>query len=72
MALLVWAAVAWAAMAAFVVSYEEPTLADRYGAQYEEYRRAVPAWLPRLSGDDAAAHDLRVEALADAVGDRSR
>jgi protein-S-isoprenylcysteine O-methyltransferase Ste14 len=25
-------------------------LADRYGAQYEEYRRAVPAWWPRLSG----------------------
>jgi protein-S-isoprenylcysteine O-methyltransferase Ste14 len=48
-ALLVWAAVAWAAMAGFVVSYEEPTLAERYGAQYEEYRRAVPAWFPRLS-----------------------
>jgi len=48
-ALLVWAAVAWGAMAAFVVSYEEPTLAERYGAQYEEYRRAVPAWFPRLS-----------------------
>lgn len=48
-ALLVWAAVAWAAMAAFVRLYEEPTLADRYGAQYEEYRRAVPAWWPRFS-----------------------
>jgi protein-S-isoprenylcysteine O-methyltransferase Ste14 len=47
--LLVWAAVAWASMAAFVKLYEEPTLADRYGAQYEEYRRAVPAWWPRLS-----------------------
>jgi protein-S-isoprenylcysteine O-methyltransferase Ste14 len=49
-ALVVYAAVAWAAMAAFVKLYEEPTLADRYGAQYEEYRRAVPAWWPRLSG----------------------
>ncbi|HEX5621207.1 MAG TPA: isoprenylcysteine carboxylmethyltransferase family protein [Solirubrobacteraceae bacterium] len=48
--LLVWAAVAWLAMAAFVSLYEEPTLAERYGAQYEEYRRAVPAWWPRLSG----------------------
>jgi protein-S-isoprenylcysteine O-methyltransferase Ste14 len=47
--LLVYAAVAWAGMAAFVVFYEEPTLAGRYGAQYEEYRRAVPAWWPRLS-----------------------
>jgi protein-S-isoprenylcysteine O-methyltransferase Ste14 len=47
--LFVWAAIAWAAMAAFVAGYEEPTLAARYGAQYEEYRRAVPAWWPRLS-----------------------
>jgi protein-S-isoprenylcysteine O-methyltransferase Ste14 len=47
--LLVWAAVAWAAMAAFVKGYEEPTLAERYGAEYEDYRRAVPAWWPRLS-----------------------
>jgi protein-S-isoprenylcysteine O-methyltransferase Ste14 len=48
--LLVYAALVWAGMAAFVKLYEEPTLADRYGAQYEEYRRAVPAWWPRLSG----------------------
>ena len=47
-ALLVYGALAWAGMAAFVRLYEEPTLADRYGAQYEEYRRAVPAWWPRL------------------------
>ena len=47
--LFVYAAVAWAGMAAFVTLYEEPTLASRYGAQYEEYRRAVPAWWPRLS-----------------------
>jgi protein-S-isoprenylcysteine O-methyltransferase Ste14 len=46
--LFVWAAVAWAAMAAFARFYEEPTLASRYGAQYEEYRRTVPAWWPRL------------------------
>jgi protein-S-isoprenylcysteine O-methyltransferase Ste14 len=46
--LLVYAAVAWAGMAAFVKLHEEPALARRYGAQYEEYRRAVPAWLPRL------------------------
>jgi protein-S-isoprenylcysteine O-methyltransferase Ste14 len=48
--LLVYAALMWAVMAAFVKLYEEPTLARRYGAQYEEYRRAVPAWWPRLSG----------------------
>jgi protein-S-isoprenylcysteine O-methyltransferase Ste14 len=49
-ALLVYAAIMWAFMAAFARFYEEPTLAGRYGAQYEEYRRAVPAWWPRLSG----------------------
>jgi protein-S-isoprenylcysteine O-methyltransferase Ste14 len=49
-ALLVYAALAWAGMAAFVKGYEEPTLTSRYGARYEEYRRAVPAWWPRLSG----------------------
>jgi protein-S-isoprenylcysteine O-methyltransferase Ste14 len=48
--LLVYGALMWAVMAVFVKLYEEPTLADRYGAQYEEYRRAVPAWWPRLSG----------------------
>jgi protein-S-isoprenylcysteine O-methyltransferase Ste14 len=48
--LLAYGALMWAVMAAFVKLYEEPTLADRYGAQYEEYRRAVPAWWPRLSG----------------------
>jgi protein-S-isoprenylcysteine O-methyltransferase Ste14 len=49
-ALLVYAAVAWAGMAAFVLMHEEPALARRYGAQYEQYKRAVPAWWPRLSG----------------------
>jgi len=49
-ALLVYAALAWAGMAAFVRLHEEPALARRYGARYEEYRRAVPAWWPRLSG----------------------
>ncbi|QGF23020.1 methyltransferase family protein [Raineyella fluvialis] len=46
--LLGYAAVAAAAPAAFVHWYEEPTLAKRFGAQYEVYRRAVPGWIPRL------------------------
>lgn len=45
--LLGYAAVFLLAVAAFVHWYEEPTLARRYGAQYEAYRRAVPGWLPR-------------------------
>ncbi|GII80707.1 hypothetical protein Sru01_56890 [Sphaerisporangium rufum] len=46
--LLLYAAAVWAVPAAFVRWYEEPTLARRFGADYERYRRAVPAWIPRL------------------------
>ncbi|MDQ3792223.1 MAG: isoprenylcysteine carboxyl methyltransferase, partial [Actinomycetota bacterium] len=46
--LLLYAAAAWLVVAAFVRLYEEPTLARRFGADYEVYRRAVPAWRPRL------------------------
>jgi protein-S-isoprenylcysteine O-methyltransferase Ste14 len=48
-ALLAYALVVWAAMAAFVRWYEEPVLAARYGASYDEYRARVPAWLPRVT-----------------------
>ena len=46
--LLLFAAALWMIAAAFVRWYEEPTLARRFGADYEAYRRAVPAWWPRL------------------------
>jgi protein-S-isoprenylcysteine O-methyltransferase Ste14 len=45
---LVYGLIAWAVMASFVHWYEEPVLRERYGRQYEEYCRAVPAWWPRL------------------------
>lgn len=35
-------------VALFVVSYEEPTLRRLFGADYEEYCRNVPRWVPRL------------------------
>lgn len=47
--LLAYALVTWAVPAVFVRWYEEPTLAARYGAEYEAYRRAVPAWMPRVT-----------------------
>ncbi|MFN8544834.1 MAG: isoprenylcysteine carboxylmethyltransferase family protein [Candidatus Binatia bacterium] len=31
----------------FVVLYEEPTLRRQFGAEYEEYCRRVPRWVPR-------------------------
>src|ERR671920_1489934 len=46
--LLVYAGVTWVALAAFVRFYEEPALARSFGADYEAYRRGVPAWWPRL------------------------
>jgi protein-S-isoprenylcysteine O-methyltransferase Ste14 len=45
--LLSYAAAVWIATAAFARWYEEPALARRFGAQYEEYRHSVPAWRPR-------------------------
>jgi protein-S-isoprenylcysteine O-methyltransferase Ste14 len=46
--LLAYAAAFWVVVAAFVRSYEEPTLRARYGEEYAAYRRGVPAWWPRL------------------------
>ena len=46
--ILGYGVLAWAVMAAFVRWYEEPVLLRQYGAHYEDYRRKVPAWLPRL------------------------
>jgi protein-S-isoprenylcysteine O-methyltransferase Ste14 len=46
------AAVAAAALGVdlFVIFYEEPTLKGKFGEQYEEYRRNVRRWWPRLHG----------------------
>jgi protein-S-isoprenylcysteine O-methyltransferase Ste14 len=33
---------------AFVRGYEEPTLSEQFGAEYDAYRRAVPGWHPRV------------------------
>ncbi len=32
----------------FVLFYEEPTLQRQFGQSYDDYRRAVPRWLPRF------------------------
>jgi protein-S-isoprenylcysteine O-methyltransferase Ste14 len=41
---------AMAAVALFVFFYEEPALRRKFGADYEEYWRRVPRWLPRVRG----------------------
>jgi protein-S-isoprenylcysteine O-methyltransferase Ste14 len=45
--LLVYTAAVGLAFVAFVRWYEEPALARRFGADYDEYRRGVPGWWPR-------------------------
>ena len=46
--LLLYAAAFAVTVFTFVRGYEEPTLARQFGARYEDYRRAVPGWWPRL------------------------
>jgi protein-S-isoprenylcysteine O-methyltransferase Ste14 len=46
--LLIYTAITWCVGAAAVRFYEEPRLASKFGAEYEAYRRAVPAWRVRL------------------------
>ena len=45
---LVYSVAMWAITASFVRWYEEPVLLKRYGDEYERYRQAVRAWVPRL------------------------
>jgi protein-S-isoprenylcysteine O-methyltransferase Ste14 len=35
----------------FVLLIEEPALKQKFGAEYEEYCRRVPRWLPRLKAN---------------------
>jgi len=44
-----WAALFVAINHLYFLVSEEPGLADRFGAEYDEYKRHVPRWLPRLT-----------------------
>jgi protein-S-isoprenylcysteine O-methyltransferase Ste14 len=46
--LLVYGLLVAIAMGAFAKWYEEPALTRQFGAEYEQYRREVPGWWPRL------------------------
>ena len=52
--LVVYAAAMQLVFLAFVHWYEEPTLRRQFGDDYDAYRRAVPAWLPRRRGPGGA------------------
>jgi len=45
--LLWYGAFLWLAFHLFVVAYEEPTLRETFGSEYEDYRANVPRWIPR-------------------------
>jgi protein-S-isoprenylcysteine O-methyltransferase Ste14 len=45
--LLLYALLFGITVASFVHLYEQPTLTEQFGAEYEAYRNAVPALLPR-------------------------
>ena len=47
--LLWYGALLWLAFHLFVVMYEEPTLKESFGAEYEAFRINVPRWIPRLT-----------------------
>ena len=43
-----YAVVFWLAAHLFVLFYEEPTLHQQFGSDYDDYRRRVPRWLPKF------------------------
>ena len=47
--LIVYAALLWLCFHVFVVAYEEPTLEQTFGREYEAFRDAVPRWIPRIT-----------------------
>ena len=46
--LLAYAALIFVAASLFIVLYEEPHLSRKFGPGYDEYRRRVPRWFPRV------------------------
>jgi protein-S-isoprenylcysteine O-methyltransferase Ste14 len=46
---LIWGAIVWLTVHAFVLAYEEPTLSQSFGDQYDLYRANVRRWIPRLT-----------------------
>ena len=46
--LLIYGAILWTGFHVFVLLYEEPTLRETYGKEYEAYCASVPRWIPHL------------------------
>jgi protein-S-isoprenylcysteine O-methyltransferase Ste14 len=50
--LLLYALAWWLAVHLFIVLYEEPHLRSVFGTDYENYRTAVPRWIPRFRAEE--------------------
>ena len=46
--ILLWAIVVFAINTVYFIFSEEPGLEKRFGAEYTEYKKNVPRWIPRL------------------------
>jgi protein-S-isoprenylcysteine O-methyltransferase Ste14 len=62
--LLEYAALVWLSFHLFVLVYEEPTLRESFGIEYEAFCANVPRWLPRSK--PWAEHEGKVKIRADA------
>jgi protein-S-isoprenylcysteine O-methyltransferase Ste14 len=69
--LAVYAGFVWVVVGSFVRFYEEPTLARRYGEPYNVYRRAVRAWIPRLTPWRADGGSASVAGVQERSADRA-
>jgi protein-S-isoprenylcysteine O-methyltransferase Ste14 len=47
--LIVYGALLWLFFHFWVVVYEEPTLEQTFGREFEAFRAAVPRWIPRMT-----------------------
>ena len=50
--LLLYTLAWWIAAHLFIVLYEEPHLRSVFGTDYENYRTAVPRWIPRFRAEE--------------------
>ena len=46
--LVLYAVGLWAALHTALVVFEEPQLKKRFGADYDQYLKAVPRWIPKM------------------------
>jgi protein-S-isoprenylcysteine O-methyltransferase Ste14 len=46
--LIVYGVLLWLFFHVWVVAYEEPTLEQTFGSEYEAFRANVPRWIPRM------------------------